>query len=291
MSDLLDGEAIRAWIEGAALHLIDIHTHSFADPIARRAIEAFEKSTGTQAHLSGTTSDLRRSMEKTGIVLSVIQPIATKPAQVRAINTWAGEISGDGLLPFATLYPGQSDWEAEVEEIRCAGFKGVKLHPDYQEFDPDDRALFPMYEKLQAEDLIVLIHAGDDMSFPPPGRATPKQVSSLVGHFPDLRIIVAHLGGFRMWDAVEEYLVGKDVYLDTCYTVGFLETKRITRIMERHGFERILFGTDSPWKDQKEEIDHIARLAIPDEAKCQILGGNAARLLDLRFPQEQIKSS
>ncbi len=262
--------------------IIDIHTHAFADGIAPKAIEALEKSSGTKALLDGTTFDLKRSMKKAGVALSVIQPVATKPAQVRAINVWASRIGGGGLLPFATLYPGQPDWEEEIEQIRRAGILGVKLHPDYQNFDPDDRALFPMYEKLQAEGLIVLYHAGDDISFPPPGRATPKRLLNLIEHFPDLRVIAAHLGGFEMWDEVEEYLVGKDIYFDTCYTFGCLKTERIVRIMEGHGFDRIVFGTDSPWKDQQKEIQNILHLDIPDEAKRRILGENARTLLHLR---------
>ncbi len=262
--------------------IIDIHTHAFADGIAPKAIEALEKSSGTKALLDGTTSDLLRSMKKAEVVLSVIQPVATKPAQVRAINTWASQIAGNGLLSFATLYPGQPDWEEEIEQIKRVGFLGVKLHPDYQNFDPDDRALFPMYEKLQAENLIVLYHAGDDISFPPPGRGTPQRLSNLIGHFPDLRVIAAHLGGFEMWDAVEENLVGKDIYFDTCYTFGCLKTERIVRIIERHGFDRILFGTDSPWKDQQEEIQNILHLDISDEAQRGILGENARTLLNLR---------
>ncbi len=262
--------------------IIDIHTHAFSDGIAPKAVEALEKSSGTKALLNGTTCDLLRSMKRAEVALSVIQPVATKPAQVRAINTWASQIPGNELLAFATLYPGQSDWEEEIEQIKRAGMLGVKLHPDYQNFDPDDRALFPMYEKLQAEGLIVLYHAGDDISFPPPGRATPKRLSNLVGHFPDLRVIAAHLGGFEMWDAVEEYLVGKDLYFDTSYTFGYLKTERILKIMERHGFDRILFGTDSPWKDQREEIQNILRLDIPDEAKRKILRENAHNLLNLR---------
>ena len=263
------------------MNIIDIHTHAFADDIAPKALEAVQKSSGEKAFLDGTTSDLLRSMEQARIALSVIQPVATKPSQVRAINTWASRIVGNGLLPFGTLYPGQEDWEDEVERIKRTGISGIKLHPDYQDFDPDDRDLFPMYEKLQAEDLIVLYHAGDDISFPPPGRATPKRLLTIIEYFPDLRIIAAHLGGFRMWDEVEAILVGKDIYFDTSYTFGYLESGAIVRIVEGHGFDHILFGTDSPWKDQQEEVQNILRLDIPDEAKRKILGGNARKLLNV----------
>jgi len=263
------------------LNIIDIHTHAFADDIAPKAIEALQKSSGTKALLDGTTSDLLRSMKRARIDLSVIQPVATKPSQVRAINVWASQIVGDGLLPFGTLYPGQPDWEDEIVRIKRAGLSGIKFHPDYQSFDPDDRDLFPIYEKLQAESLVVLYHAGDDISFPPPGRGTPKSLLKIVEHFPALNVIAAHLGGFKMWDEVEAYLAGKDIYLDMSYTFGYMETERIIRIMERHGFDRILFGTDSPWKDQQEEVQNILRLDIPDEAKSKILAENAHKLLDL----------
>ena len=263
------------------MNVMDIHTHAFADDIAPKALEAVQKSSGEKALLDGTVSDLKRSMASARIAFSVIQPVATKPSQVRAINAWASQIGGNGILPFGTLYPGQPDWEDEVERMKRMGFSGVKLHPDYQNFDPDDRAFFPIYEKLQAEGLIVLCHAGDDISFPSPGRGTPKRFLRIVEHFPDLSIIAAHLGGFRMWDEVEAVLVGKDIYLDTSYVFGYLETERTIGIMERHGFDRILFGTDSPWRDQQEEIQNILRLDIPDEAKSKILGGNAHKLLNV----------
>jgi len=274
--------------------IIDIHTHVFPDDLAPKAIEELERRANIKAFLNGTVSDLRRSMQEAGIALSVLQPVCTKPNQVRSINTWTEQFNHHftyddyqtprsmiqpDILPFGTLYPGQEDWEEEINRLKRAGIRGIKLHPEYQAFDPNAPCLFPLYEKLQEENCIVLFHAGEDIGFPPPYHARPRRIAAVVEAFPDLRIIAAHMGGYNMWDEVEECLVKKDLYLDTSYTIGHLPTERLIHMMERHGFDRILFGTDSPWKDQSEEVQNILRLDIPDEAKGKILWENAHNLL------------
>lgn len=260
---------------------IDIHTHAFADEIAPRAIKTIEGMSHTRAILNGTVSQLKASMKKAGINISVLQPVSTKPSQVRAINDWAGGVVGNGLLCFGTIYPGQNHWEEEVDRIKALGMLGVKLHPEYQGFYPDSRSMFPVYEKLAEVGLIVLFHAGEDIAFSAPFHGSPQRISQVVDNFPALKLIAAHLGGFRMWDQVEQHLVGKELYFDTSYTFGHLGTDRIIEIMKKHGFDRILFGTDSPWTDQQAEVRQILELDIPDWAKEKILWTNSANLLGL----------
>ncbi len=261
--------------------IIDIHAHAFANELASKAISALLEMNHSRAILDGTVSDLRVSMKRAGISISVLQPVSTKPSQVRTINDWAKGAVGNGVLSFGTIYPGQKDWEEEIDRIRGLGMSGVKLHPEFQDFYPDDRLMFPIYEKLAAAGLTLLFHAGEDIAFSAPFHGTPERISRVVDNFPTLKVIAAHLGGFRMWDQVEQYLLGKELYLDTSYTFGHLATDRMLRIMAKHSFDRILFGTDSPWTDQQVEVKQILELDISDQAKEKILWANSARLLGL----------
>ena len=266
------------------MNIIDIHTHAFADDIAPRAMEQLHREVegkGIRGHLDGTIGALKASMARAGIALSVVQPVSTRASQVGAINDWAHATSGDGVLCFGTVFPGMTGWEAEVARLAELGIKGVKFHPDYQKFHPDDRSVFPLYEALAHYGLIVLFHAGKDIGLYPPVHATPTRLAEVLRHFPSLSVVAAHLGSYQMWDEVETHLVGKDVFFDTSYVLGHMDRDQALRIIRHHGHERIVFGTDSPWERQDLEVQAIGRLPLSDQAKEAILGGNAQELLKI----------
>ena len=161
------------------------------------------------------------------------------------------------------------------------GIKGVKFHPNYQDFSVDDPKLFPLYEGLFEAGLITLFHAGVDLWYPDSNRGQPRQFDRLLTMFPGAIIIAAHMGGFRSWDEVETNLVGKEIYFDTAYSFEELGAERMARLIKSHGVEKILFGTDAPWTDPKEEIARIRSLDLTEEEISNILGENARRLLRL----------
>ncbi len=92
-------------------------------------------------------------------------------------------------------------------------------------------------------------------------------------------MILAHYGGFGLWDEVEEQLIEENVYLDTAYIFGFIKEETFLRILEKHGRDRILFATDSPWSGQKESIAYLQKQKIEKETLDKILGQNAEKLL------------
>jgi predicted TIM-barrel fold metal-dependent hydrolase len=208
-------------------------------------------------------------------------PIATKPAQVRSINNWAVEINRgfNQLICFGTIHPKQDDWQHEIDLLVSDGIRGVKFHPDYQEFFVDDAELTPLYNALADAGLIVLFHAGVDIGLPPPVHCTPEPLSRVVDAVPDLIVIAAHMGGYALWDDVHKYLAGRDIYLDTSYSMNDLGTEQMTELIRAHGADKVLFGTDSPWTDQKAEVSGIRALQLKDDEINGILGGNAERLL------------
>jgi predicted TIM-barrel fold metal-dependent hydrolase len=209
----------------------------------------------------------------------VNQPISTKPSQVQSINNWVKQIQDDTVISFGTIHPQFKDFESEIKKLKEWGIKGVKFHPDYQKFHPDDEFMFPIYECLRENEMIILFHAGIDIGLYPPVHATPQRLAKVLDNFPGLKIIASHMGGYQLWDDVERYLVGRDIYFDTSYVIDYMETERFVAIMKNHGFDKILFGTDSPWKDQADEVKKISALDILQKIKLDIFCGNANVLL------------
>ena len=254
--------------------IIDIHTHVFPDEVASRAVSLLGQTSGIQPSLDGTTTALRKSMRTAGINRCALMPIATKLQQVARINQWIAGLDREYFIPFGTIYPPAGDFDGQINQILELNLPGIKLHPDYQDFYPDDESVFPLYDILQKNGLIVLMHCGRDPSFE--GIHTPPHsIRRIIDTFPDLILIAAHFGGYQVWDDVERYLIGTPVFLETSYTLPFLAADRFVAMARAHGIERVLFGTDSPWTDQREEIDKIKACGLSKDERERIFHLNA----------------
>jgi predicted TIM-barrel fold metal-dependent hydrolase len=268
--------------------IIDIHVHCFPDGLAPKVIPVLEQESGFTAYTDGSIKDLKRTMSDAGIDISVIQPVATKPNQTISINRWAISMQQDtGILSFGTIHPDFTDWKKEIKFLVDAGIKGIKFHPNHQDFFLDDPKNFPIYEEIFKSGLIILFHLGIDLWNTDGEKSAPLRLKNVLKAVPGGIVIAAHMGGYAYWDDVEEHLVGmKNVYLDTAYAfrkVGniFLEGKRLMRMIKQHGVDKILFATDSPWTDSVEEVSDIKSLELSEEDIQKILGKNAQRLLNL----------
>ncbi len=261
--------------------IIDIHAHCFPDNLANRAVSILTNKGGIKAHTDGTIKDLKRSMKEAGIDKSVIQPIATKPEQTESINRWATEICDEKIISFGTIHPDYIPWKSEIKKLAYNGVKGVKLHPDYQDFFVDEPKLFPIYEELFLNGLIVIFHAGIDIGMPEPVHCTPKRLSNVIESFPGSTIIAAHMGGYMCTEDVFRYLVGKDVYFDTSYSYDYMGNNIMTKMIKDHGTDKILFGTDSPWTDQTVEVNNIKSLELGEDKFNLIACENAKKLLKI----------
>jgi len=265
----------------AFMPVIDIHTHVFPDAVAPAAIPMLEAhGDGLVARYNGTVNGLLSAMDQTGVDISVIQPVATKPDQVRSINDWVATQSSARIIPFGAMHPDFESPGVEIARMAALGLIGFKLHPEHQAFDPDDPRLDPIWEAAVEHRMIAFCHAGADVIHEGV-RGTPESFASLMDEWPDLTLVLAHLGGFRQWKRVAEVLAGRDVWLDTAYTLSHLPDDEFVALVRTHGFERVLFGSDGPWTDAAREIEHLRRLGLSAEETEAILGGNAERLLGL----------
>lgn len=259
--------------------VIDFHTHCFVDSLAPAAIATLEKNANIKALHNGTLSGLTSFMAECGVDQFVVQPVATKPTQVAVINEWAKNNSSEKAVFFGALHPDDPDFLAAVQKLKADGIKGVKFHPDYQGFYADDPKMMPLYEAMRDLGLIAMLHAGWDIGMPAPIRCTPLMVRRVLKNVPGLKLVAAHMGGHALWRDVEETLLGLPLYIDTSYSHYVLQDDGMTRMIKKHGTDRVLFGSDSPWKRADDDIRMIMGLDLPLSDKEAILYKNAAELL------------
>lgn len=267
---------------------IDFHTHAFPDSIAERAMENLSeegKSFGLKAHTDGTVKDLENLLRSREISHGVLLPIATKPSQQKNINNWAGEVTKQGFFySFGTVHPDAEDCIEELERIKSLGLYGVKLHPDYQKFFVDDDKVIPIYKKCAELDLPVMIHSGFDPVSPVLCHCKPENAARAFDLVGQATMIFAHAGAMCRWDEVETYLAGKQgsIYFDISVVANYIKPDQLLRIIRKHGADRILFGSDSPWDDPENEKQLIKNLPLSDEEKDMIFYKNALKILKLQ---------
>lgn len=260
---------------------IDFHTHCFPDALAERVIPLLAGNADIKAYLNGKVSDLVASMKRCGIDRSVMLQIATKPSQNHTVNTWAIERNEPGIVAFGSIHPLGEDWSAELDRLAAAGIKGIKFHPEYQGFYVDADFMKPIYRRLRELGLIVVFHAGVDVGVAPPVHGTPRHFANILDLLPPGRTVLAHMGGWSLWDDVEKFLVGTPLIFDTSFCHDFMPEVQMKRIIRNHGAEKFVLGSDSPWDDQTRAMEAIKSLDLTTTEEDAILGGNAARLLSI----------
>jgi len=260
--------------------IIDIHTHAWPDKIASKAKKSLESSYTVKFVGVPTVKTLLQYMDKNSIDMSVICSVATRPEQVPSINDWLFSIKNQKIKFFAALHPGYPGWRDELKRIRDNTF-GIKLQPSFQDFYVDDEIAFPIYEEIEKTGLVILFHSGAELSPEMVVRATPKRLLKVKEKFPRLKMIAAHFGGFRFWDEVKKFLLGKDIYLDTSAFFGYLPDEEAKELILNHRCDRIVFGTDFPIIDQKQDLDYFEKLGFAKGLKERIFSGNARDLLGI----------
>jgi predicted TIM-barrel fold metal-dependent hydrolase len=259
--------------------IFDAHTHAFPDKIAAPTIAHLAGLAKIPAHHDGTFGGLLSYEGAAGGFL--LLPIATKPASARSVNMWAFEKTreshGKTVLAFGSLHPASETVDADLDFIVGNGLKGVKLHPEYQEFFADEERVFPVYEKIFARGLPVCFHAGEDLGFPPPVRGAACRIARVADAFPQGKIIAAHMGGFRQFGEVLETLAGRpNVWMDTSFASERMKAEEIVTLVRAHGADKFFFGTDAPWADFSTTAGAVWRSGLREDELEKIFYTNAA---------------
>ncbi|MBQ8800165.1 MAG: amidohydrolase family protein [Lachnospiraceae bacterium] len=275
--------------------VIDFHTHAFPDKIAGKTIELLSQKAGIPAHTDGTAEGLKKALTDAGISLGIVLPVVTRPEQFESVTRFATAINEDRmrkkdennseaevvseLLSFGGIHPDTKDYKKELKLLSEAGFLGVKLHPDYQGVFFDDIRYMRIIEYASELGLIVITHAGVDIGFPDMVRCTPKRALKVLREVKPEKLVLAHCGGWRLWEEVMEVLAGEQVYMDTAYSMGHISEEMFLSLCRRHGVDKMLFATDCPWGNPKQDVDTFLSMPLTKEEQELILYKNAERLL------------
>lgn len=260
--------------------VIDFHTHVFPEDVAARALAQMIGRTHMRAYYDGTLPGLLAEMDRAGVSISVLTPVATKPSQVRSINDWTAARVTDRIRALGAIHPGIEDPVAEVERIASLGLSGVKLHPEFQSFHPEDELMHAVYEACGRLGLVVLFHAGEDPNFTTVA-GEPAVFARLAERHSGTTFVLAHMGGYRMWDEAVEVLAGAPVRLDTSHATECFEPSALRDLIRAFGSERVLFASDGPWTDAVAARAAVEQCGLDPTEVERVLWGNAASLLGI----------
>lgn len=281
--------------------IVDIHTHVFPEKIAASTVKKLELLSHTRSFSDGSAAGLCASMDRAGVDACLVLPVATNPHQVPHVNDSSARMNDlgaeTGIYSLGCIHPDFDGYREELSRIAALGLKGIKLHPEYQGTDFDDIRYLRILDRCGELGLIVISHAGLDVGFPGKDNCSPGMVLRALKQVGPVKLVLAHMGGWRQWEQVEELLWDTQVSIDTSYALGaiaplddgyyrpeelpLMGEDQFMGMVRKFGAERVLFGTDSPWDDQAEALKRLRALPLEPWELEAILGGNAQKLLGL----------
>ena len=263
------------------MEIIDAHAHIYPAKIAEKATEAIGAFYDIKMAMpAGVPERLIANGKKAGISRFVVHSCATKAAQVRPINEFIKREMDEHkeFLGFMTLHEDLTEEQVYEEVEWCVnnGFKGVKLHPDFQKFYIDDKNVEKFY-RVVGDKLPILFHTGDDRY----EYSKPYRLAAVAKKFKNVNFIGAHFGGYRCWNELDCYTGLDNVYFDTSSSLSFISKEKAESLIRKFGSDKFFFGTDFPMWDACEEIARFNALSLSDGEKEKIFATNIKRLLKL----------
>ena len=263
------------------MDIIDAHAHIYPKKIAQKATDTIGAFYDIKMEMPlGTATRLIEDGRKIGVSRYVVHSVATTAHQVRSINEFIKHEKEEHpeFIGFITLHQDLTEEEVnhEIEWAIENGFKGIKLHPDFQKFNIDDPNCEKFYRCASGK-LPILLHMGDDrFEF-----SKPYKLVKMAKKYPNTTFIAAHVGGSRCWDDARLYKGLANVYFDTCSSLAFITAERAKEIIEMHGADRFFFATDFPMWDAEIELERFYKIPLSDAERELILNKNIKKLLHL----------
>jgi predicted TIM-barrel fold metal-dependent hydrolase len=278
--------------------IIDFHTHVLPPKIKTHRSPYVERDSAFASIYAGekvkiaTAEDLIDSMDRDGVDVSVIVNYSwTTHALCRETN--------DYILESVARYPGRlfgfcavnslvDDASlGEIERCAGAGIKGVgELRPDTQSLDYAEKDVIkPFADLVKKLGLIVSTHSSEPVGhiYPGKGEATPKLLADFITNLPGVPVVCAHWGGglpfYELMPEVRKAL--EDVYFDTAVSPFLYRPEIYHNVSRIIGADRVIFGSDYPVMAPRRLLDEINAADLSEEARNEILSGNARRLLGI----------
>lgn len=269
--------------------IIDFHTHIFPDKIAEKSVSFLAGKTNYKPFYLGDKAGLLTMLDNANVDVAVALPVVTNPKQFDSVNEFAKNVNKEfsnanrRIISFAGIHPKCDNIAEKMKFIKDNGFLGVKIHPDYQETFIDDDGYVEILKHANDLDLIIVTHSGVDEGYlDAPVRCTPDRLLKVIDLVKPKKFVLGHFGANKLWNEVYEKLAGKDLYFDTAFTLNYIEESLFKKIVKKHGEDRILFATDAPWQDMKDNLEKLKSFNLDGKVLNKILFENANKLLKIR---------
>jgi uncharacterized protein len=279
-------------IDVAALKAIDVHVHlehtGEATEADKKAAAYFKSDAPREP---AAQAAYYRSRQMAFVVFTVDETLSGMPRLSNDQVVEFAAANADVAIPFASINPTRG--AAAVDEARrlvSAGLvKGLKLHPPMQEFWPNDRVAYPLYEVFAEARLPVVFHTGHS------GIGTgmrggggvrlkygqPMPIDDVAVDFPDMPIVLAHPSFPWQDEAISICLHKPQVYIDLSGWSPKYFSPTLVQYANTLLKHKVLFGSDYPMLTPDRWMADFEKIGIRDEVRPLILKENAVRLLGL----------
>jgi predicted TIM-barrel fold metal-dependent hydrolase len=280
-------------IDPTRLTAIDVHVHLEAPKSANAADAAAMKYFGDKdvARDGPALADHYRSRRMACVLFTVDERLTGRVQPTNDAVIELARANPDVIIPFASLDPTRGP-EAirEARRLVDEGYiRGLKLHPPLQQFAPNDRIAYPLYEVFAEARLPVLFHTGHSgigTGMPGGGGVRlkygrPMLIDDVAVDFPELPIILAHPSFPWQDEAISVCLHKPTVYIDLSGWSPKYFSPTLVQYANTLLKHKVLFGTDYPFITPDRWLADFETIAIRDEVRPLILKENAVRLLGL----------
>jgi len=260
--------------------IVDLHVHLFPPKMYEAVWDFFETRNWAVHH--EYVEDVARTLTAHGVTLAAGLCYPHKTGVARSLNEFMESVGEKYPLfrPFATVHPDDADFREQVDyALASPHLHGFKFQPLVQMFDVNDARLDYLYERCQASSFPLIMHVG---TAPVANEFVGvKHFRKLIKRYPDLRVCVAHMGGYEFNEFL--YLMDEhpNVYLDTTMINVRTDLFDATwygdeAALLRHA-DRICFGSDWPHVPYpyQEALDSLPRFPLPPKALVGVRGKNA----------------
>jgi len=282
----------------ADLVAIDVHTHAWksalqVDAAPSESQEAMGRYFRYQPQHQTVPemAEMYRKLKMAFVVFTVDSPKEPRPISNEEIAELA-HAHADVAIPFASVNPhrGNEGVAAAKRLIKDYKVRGFKFHPSVQEFYPNDRLAYPLYEVIAEAKLPALFHTGQTGV----GAQTrggggirlkyshPMLLDDVAADFPDMPIILAHPSFPWQEEALSVATHKPQVYIDLSGWSPKYFPPTLVQYANTLLKDRILFGSDYPVIAPERWIAEFDKLPIKPEVRPLILKQNAAKLLGLK---------
>jgi uncharacterized protein len=236
-------------------------------------------------------STMPRDIDVTQRARALAEFDATITERYVAFNLWLMDTLAEvpTLSGFVAIDPSVLSPERNVEHLREMaerGARGVKLHPVVQKFEANDPRMHPVYQACTELGLTVLSHTGPARGGEP--FAEVGAFAPMLAGFPDLAVLLAHLGGGKWQDTLDVAQAFPNAAFDLSEIIEWLgapnapTAAELAHLIRDIGPERVVLGSDYPWYEPAHTAELVQSLPILSQSeKNAILGENAARILRL----------